>query len=371
MAPLPVYAQTLASMTGVLGSRTRALAALRALYLPPKGTSPVREVPTSLEGVSHRVWGEARGAFSVPAWRVVSRQEARDGTRKYAVAFGAAAADTQAVETVWIPGPLRQTVCVSSQVGCTRACQFCATAKIGFGRNLGADEIVLQYLIAASEAPTPPRNVVFMGMGEPMDNLDNVLAAIAVLTGTPAPALRAEHITVSTSGVGPGMERFLRESTANFALSLNGTTNEQRARIMPQTKKWPLEALFAIMRADAVQRPKRRYFMEYVMLAGHNDGDADADRLPGLLSGLPAHVNLIPHNAFPGSELRPSPPEVVARFRDRLHAHGIRALVRTPRGDDIAAACGQLARRGAALPIASVPSEGQAHGPQLDTSAVI
>ena len=340
MTTLPLYGVSLPQMTEVLQSRTRALAALRALHAAPPATS----VPGTLAGVSRDVWQQARNRFHVPAWRVVRRHTADDGTTKYAVAFDGAG-DDQAVETVWIPGRARETVCVSSQVGCTRACTFCATADIGFRRNLTADEIVLQYLLAAHDAPALPRNVVFMGMGEPLDNLDEVLAAVAVLKGAPAPQLGAGHITVSTSGIGPGMERFLRESDVGFALSLNGTTDEQRARIMPQTLRWPLAELFRIMRADAAVRPKRRYFMEYVMLAGVNDSDTDADRLPSLLAGLPAHVNLIPHNAFPGNAFVASSPATVARFRDRLHAHGIRALVRTPRGQDIAAACGQLARR--------------------------
>ena len=340
LATLPLYAVTLAQMSDALQSRTRALAALRALH----ACAPRTSVPEALAGVSHGVWQQARHCFHVPAWRVVRRHTADDGTTKYAVAFGGAG-DDQAVETVWIPGRARETVCVSSQVGCTRACTFCATADIGFRRNLTADEIVLQYLIAAQDAGALPRNVVFMGMGEPMDNLDQVLAAIAVLTGPPTPRLGAEHITVSTSGIGPGMERFLRESDVAFALSLNGTTDDQRACIMPQTERWPLAELFRIMRADAAVHPKRRYFMEYVMLAGVNDSDADADRLPGLLAGLPAHLNLIPHNAFPGNALRASSPDIVRRFRDRLHGRGVRALVRQPRGQDIAAACGQLARR--------------------------
>ncbi|MBK9071138.1 MAG: 23S rRNA (adenine(2503)-C(2))-methyltransferase RlmN [Myxococcales bacterium] len=342
-ATLPLLGMPLAALADALQSRTRALAALRALH-EVSATPPPSAVPEVLAGVGAAAWREARVQFHVPAWRVVNRQVATDGTQKFAIAFGAGARDDQAVETVWIPGDGRETVCVSSQAGCTRACKFCATAELGFGRNLTADEIVLQYLIAAHHAPRAPRNVVFMGMGEPMDNLDNVLAAIAVLTGTPSPSLRAEHITVSTSGIGTGMVRFLRDSRASFALSLNGTTDEQRGRIMPQTKKWPLAELMAIMRADAAAHPWRRYFMEYVMLAGHNDSDADADRLPALLAGLPAHLNLIPHNAFPGSTLTPSAPAVVTRFRDRLHAHGLRAIIRTPRGRDIAAACGQLAR---------------------------
>ena len=338
---LPLYGVPLALMSDALRSRARAMAALRALH----AAAPDAAVPAALAGVSRSVWSGVRTRFHVPLWRVVRRHTAADGTTKYAIAF-AGVGDDQAVETVWIPGPGRETVCVSSQVGCTRACTFCATADIGFRRNLTADEIVLQYLVAAHEAPAPPRNVVFMGMGEPMDNLDQVLAAMAVLTGVPTPRLSAERITVSTSGIGPGMERFLRESTAGFALSLNGTTDEQRAALMPQTLKWPLAELFRIMRADAAVRPRRRYFMEYVMLAGVNDSDADVERLTALLAGLNAHVNLIPHNAFPGNAFAASSPETVARFRDRLHAHGVRALVRTPRGQDIAAACGQLARRG-------------------------
>lgn len=340
MATLPLYALTLEPMAALLRSRTRALAAIRALH----AGAPAVRVPDTLDGIGQAVWQEARGQVHVPAWRVVRRHEAADGTIKYAIAFGGAG-DDQAVETVLIPRGARATVCVSSQVGCTRDCAFCATAAIGFRRNLTADEIVLQYLIAAQDAAAPPRNVVFMGMGEPMDNLDQVLAAIAVLTGAPVPRLGAEHITVSTSGIGPGMARFLRESPAEFALSLNGTTDEQRARLMPQTLKWPLAELFRIMRADAVERPRRRYFMEYVMLAGVNDSDDDAQRLAALLEGLNAHVNLIPHNAIPGSALRASAPATVAGFRDRLHGLGVRALVRAPRGDDIAAACGQLARR--------------------------
>ena len=350
---LPLFGLGVTAMAELLDSRARALVALRALHAQP----PVRAVPADIAGISGPVWTAARERLHVPAWRVVTRQLAQDGTRKYAIAF-ADAGDDQAVETVLIPGPGRDTVCVSSQVGCTRTCTFCATAALGFRRNLSADEIVLQYLIAAHDvaanvsgpseaaAVALPRNVVFMGMGEPLDNLDNVLAAIAVLTGTPTPSLRAEHITVSTSGIGNGMERFLRESNVSFALSLNGTTDEQRARVMPQTKRWPLGELFRIMRDDAARRPKRRYFMEYVMLAGHNDSDEDADRLPALLAGLPAHLNLIAHNPFPGSRFLPSSPQTVMRFRDRLHGLGLRALIRTPRGQDIDAACGQLARRG-------------------------
>jgi 23S rRNA (adenine2503-C2)-methyltransferase len=176
-----------------------------------------------------------------------------------------------------------------------------------------------------------------------MDNLDEVLRAIAVLTSAPSPRLAAGHITVSTSGVLPGMLRFLASSRANLALSLNGTTDAQRGAIMPQNRRWPIAALLAALAEDAARHPGRRTFMEYVLLAGHNDSDDDARRLVELLRPLPAHVNLIPHNPFAGSDLRPPDDERVARFRDLVHQGGVRCLVRWPRGRDVAAACGQLA----------------------------
>jgi 23S rRNA (adenine2503-C2)-methyltransferase len=292
--------------------------------------------------VAREPWDELRAAAGLPAWKVAHRAVAADGTIKDAVEL-----DGATVETVLIPAEGRSTVCVSSQAGCSRDCAFCATAKLAFTRQLAAGEIVLQYLLARHDAPAaaPARNVVFMGMGEPMDNLDQVLRAVTVLTQEPAPRLGAAHITVSTSGVLPGMIRFLAECRANLALSLNGTTDEQRATIMPQTKRWPIGALLGALRADAASGSGRRYFMEYVLLAGVNDADDDARRLCELLADLPAHVNLIPHNAFEGSPLRPPEDARVERFRDLVHAGGVRCLVRWPRGRDIAAACGQLALR--------------------------
>jgi len=182
------------------------------------------------------------------------------------------------VETVLIPGPGRSTVCVSSQSGCTRHCQFCATATLGFTRPLAAGEIVLQYLVARAAAPRedPARNVVFMGMGEPMDNLDAVLAAVNRLTDEGAPRLSAANVTVSTSGVVPGMERFLRECPAHLALSLNATTDAQRERLMPHNKVWPIAALLDTLRVDHGRGSGRRYFIEYVLWEGVNDSDADS-----------------------------------------------------------------------------------------------
>jgi 23S rRNA (adenine2503-C2)-methyltransferase len=235
-------------------------------------------------------------------------------------------------------------VCVSSQAGCTRACVLCATATLGFRRQLRAWEMLAQFFVARAEADAdaPVRNVVFMGMGEPMDNLDEVLRAVAVLTGPPL-QLRAQRVTVSTSGVLPGMRRFLAESGASLALSLNATTDDARRRLMPQTRTWPIAALLGALRDDAARTPGRVHFVEYVLFDGVNDTDADADRLVRLLDGLAARVNLIPHNRHAASALAPPPVERLLAFQRRVAGQGVRCLVRWPRGRDVAAACGQLA----------------------------
>jgi 23S rRNA (adenine2503-C2)-methyltransferase len=320
-----------------LGSRTRALAARKWLCA-------ARPIPTSLPQRIPRVtadaWAAVRASAPMPVWRLTDRAEAADGTTKFVLELPGAA-----VETVLIPGPRRSTVCVSSQAGCTRHCHFCATATLGFVRSLAAGEIVLQYLVAMAEAPlgAPARNVVFMGMGEPMDNLDAVLAAVDRLTDAAAPRLSPNNVTVSTSGVVPGMERFLRECPAHIALSLNATTDAERERLMPHSKVWPIAALLDTLHADHARGSSRRYFIEYVLWEGVNDTDADAARLVALLAGLPAHVNLIPHNAFAGNRFRPPSPPRVLTFQRIVHAAGVRCLVRWPRGQEIAAACGQLA----------------------------
>ena len=329
----------LADLTSRLGSRARALAVRRFLF----ETRPWPAVlPTHLPGVNAKAWEALRESAPLPDWRLADRIEAPDGTTKLALGLG-----PTTVETVLIPSDGRTTVCVSSQAGCTQHCRFCATATLGFTRQLTAGEIVLQYAVARAEAASaaPARNVVFMGMGEPMDNLDAVLAAIRVLTEEAAPRLSWSHVTVSTSGVLPGMKRFLAESRAHLALSLNATTDEQRERLMPQNRQWPIAALLGALRDDQARGSGRRYFIEYVLWEGVNDTDDDARRLVGLLAGLPAHVNLIPHNPFAGSPLRPPAEARVLAFQTRVHDGGVRCLVRWPRGREIAAACGQLALR--------------------------
>jgi 23S rRNA (adenine2503-C2)-methyltransferase len=327
-----------------LGSPARARSVRRWLC----AARPVPALlPERIPGVARAHWQELREAVAMPEWTLVERSVARDGTVKYALDLRGAL-----VETVLIPGRGRSTVCVSSQAGCTRSCRFCATATLSFSRNLTAGEIVLQYLLARAEAPAsaPARNLVFMGMGEPFDNLDEVLAAVELLTDAAEPRLAATHITVSTSGVLPGIRRFLREGRGQLALSLSATTDAQRTELMPHNARWPIAALIEALREDHAAGSGRRYFIEYVTWDGVNDTASDADRLVALLEGLPAHVNLIPHNAFAGCGLRAPPPEAVRRFQERLIAAGVRCLVREPRGRDIAAACGQLAGRIGAAP---------------------
>ncbi len=330
-------ALTLDEMSELLGSAARARAALRWLH-------GERRLPTTLParipGVAERAWSPLRSALPWEAPVVRERRTSPDGTTKYALAFG-----STVVETVCIPSRGRSTVCVSSQAGCTRHCVFCATQTLGFARHLRADEMVLQVMQARADAPAdaPVRNVVFMGMGEPMDNLDEVLRAVHVLTERPAPQLRAQSITVSTSGVLPGMRRFLRESPASLALSLNATTDEARTRLMPHGRVWPIADLLALLREDGVRNPRRECFVEYVLFAGMNDAVGDADRLVRLLDGVGARVNLIPYNPFGGSALAAPTTERVLAFHARVAAHGRRAFIRWPRGREIAAACGQLA----------------------------
>jgi 23S rRNA (adenine2503-C2)-methyltransferase len=299
-------------------------------------------LPDTIPAVSHRVWRPfiARSGLATP--KVNARSTSPDGTTKYALEF-----DGAQVEAVRIPAKGRSTICISSQAGCTRKCVFCATKELGFIRQLKAEEMVAQYLVARIEAPDdhPASNVVFMGMGEPFDNLDEVLRAVEVLTQPPQPQLRAVSVTVSTSGVLPGLERFLAESRASLALSLNATTDEVRTQVMPQNKTWPIAALLGALRDDAVRRAnKRDYFIEYVLFDGLNDTDADADRLVQLLDGIPSRVNLIPYNPYPGTTLKTPPHERVLRFHERVVAQGQLCLVRWPRGREIAAACGQLVR---------------------------
>jgi 23S rRNA (adenine2503-C2)-methyltransferase len=281
--------------------------------------------------------------------RVDVVQEARDGTRKLRFRT----VDDRAIESVLIPeipdGENEErdklTLCVSSQVGCAMDCGFCATATLGYGRNLTAGEIVEQVYRATKLAGRRPTNLVFMGMGEPMHNLDNVTRALGLLQHPWGLHFSPRRITVSTVGLVPGIEKLGRLAPApNLAISLNATTDEVRDRLMPVNRKWPIAKLLSAARRFPLTHGRRVTF-EYVLLAGVNDSDADADRLVRLLRGLACKVNLIPWNPFQGPAFERPSAERIRTFQERLRAANMAVYIRTPRGDDIDAACGQLAAR--------------------------
>jgi 23S rRNA (adenine2503-C2)-methyltransferase len=272
-------------------------------------------------------------------------QEARDGTRKLRFRTF----DDRAIESVLIPDDDAErdklTLCVSSQVGCAMDCGFCATATLGYGRNLSAGEIVEQVYRATKLAGRRPTNLVFMGMGEPLHNLENVTRALLLLEHPWGLHFSPRRITVSTAGLVPGIEKLgLLSPAPNLAISLNATTDEVRDRIMPVNRKWPIAKLLEAARRFPLAHG-RRVTYEYVLLAGVNDTDADADRLVRLLRGMPCKVNLIPWNPFQGPQFERPTAERIRTFQQRLRAANMAVYIRSPRGDDIDAACGQLAAR--------------------------
>ncbi len=289
--------------------------------------------------------------FSLARPAVSEERVSADGSRKWLLRL----ADGGEIETVYIPEADRGTLCVSSQIGCTLTCRFCHTGTQRLVRNLGADEIVGQILHARDifgewsgpGAPLTDRgrhvsNIVLMGMGEPLYNFDNVKAAMALATDGAGLAISRRRITLSTAGVVPMMDRCGTEIGVNLAVSLHAVTNELRNELVPLNRKYPLEALMAACRRYPTASNVRRITFEYVMLAGVNDSPAEARALARLIAGIPAKVNLIPFNPWPGSPYACSTPEAVERFSDILAAAGYTSPVRTPRGRDILAACGQL-----------------------------
>jgi len=277
---------------------------------------------------------------------------ASDGTRKLLFALPPAEPSGRAasIESVLIPqtdrpGGARDrlTLCISSQAGCGMGCGFCATAQMGLVRNLRPGEIVGQVQAAMRiAAPELVTNIVLMGMGEPLANYDAVRLACEILTSEWGYGISPRRITVSTVGLAPLIPRFIAETRVNLAVSLHATTDEQRERLVPVNRRYPLATLLAACREVPLARRKRITF-EYVMLAGENDADADARRLVQLLHGLRAKVNLIPWNPFPGVVYAPSPRARIVRFQELLLSHDVHTTIRESRGQDIQAACGQLA----------------------------
>ena len=284
-----------------------------------------------------------RATVTLP--RVDSEHRSADGTVKWLFASGSG----QRVEAVYIPEPARGTLCISSQVGCALDCAFCATGAQGFNRNLTAAEIIGQVWHANAVLPrrpngeTPVTNVVFMGMGEPLANYRQVVPVLELLISDYAYGLSRRRVTVSTSGIVPHIDKLADDCNVSLAVSLHAPNDELRNRIVPINKLHPIEGLLEACWRYAAKRANRFITFEYVMLRDVNDSLLHADQLADLLDGKPAKVNLIPFNPFPGTEFRRSGAETIRCFQNRLRDRGIVATTRRTRGDDIDAACGQLA----------------------------
>lgn len=286
--------------------------------------------------------------FIIQRPEIVEAQYSEDGTRKYLIRFD----DGNEAETVYIPEDDRGTLCISSQVGCTLNCKFCHTGTMKLVRNLTAAEIVAQLMIARDdlgewENPTVGRrvtNIVMMGMGEPLYNFDNVKKALEIVMDEEGIQLSRRRITLSTSGVVPHMERCGREIGVNLAVSLHAVNDETRSEIMPINKKYNLDSVLSACANYPGAHNARRITFEYAMLKGVNDTDKDARDLVRLIRKykLPAKVNLIPFNPWPGTAYDCSEWDQIQRFSDIVYEGGISAPIRTPRGRDIMAACGQL-----------------------------
>jgi 23S rRNA (adenine2503-C2)-methyltransferase len=279
--------------------------------------------------------------------RIVRRYDSADGTVRYVLGLAAdsRAAKPAIIETVFMPEENRQTICLSSQAGCAVDCQFCLTATLGLVRNLTAGEIVGQVLVALEDhrgALKPQTNIVLMGQGEPLLNYDAMMAASQILLDPNAFAISPKHATLSTSGILPGIERLAKEKVRpKLAISLNASTNNQRDTIMPINRKYPIEELLETC-ARYPLRPWEHLTFEYVLLGGFNDAPEDARRVARLVANLRAKVNLIPWN--PGElPYRKPDPERTEEFHRILTDKGVRAFVRYSRGQDVMAACGQLA----------------------------
>ena len=298
-------------------------------------------------------------SFHVGRPEIVTEQKSSDGTMKWLLRLAPDERGArQEIETVYIPEEDRGTLCISSQVGCTLTCSFCHTGTQALVRNLTAGEIVGQIMLARDRIkdwpddlaanPKPPlsgryiTNVVLMGMGEPLYNFDNVKQAMQIASDGEGMSLSKRRITLSTSGVVPEIVRAGEEIGTSLAISLHGTTDEIRNKLVPLNKKYPIAELMNACASYPGASNARRITFEYVMLKGINDTKEDARRLVRLLAGLPAKVNLIPFNPWPGSPYECSEWDVIEMFAEILNNAGYASPVRTPRGRDIMAACGQL-----------------------------
>lgn len=311
-----------------------------------RGTRDFAQMTNLAKG--YRAELAARFVIALP--EIVSKQVSADGTRKYLIRIEGG----HEVETVYIPETDRGTLCISSQVGCTLTCSFCHTGTQRLVRNLTPAEIVGQVMLARDdlgEWPEPGSardearllsNVVLMGMGEPLYNFESVRDAMSIVMDGDGIALSRRRVTLSTSGVVPEIARTATEIGCQLAVSFHATTDEVRDKLVPINRKWPIATLLEALRAYPRLSNSERITFEYVMLRDVNDSDADARRLVRLIEGIPAKINLIPFNEWPGAPYRRSDWDRIEAFADIVYKAGYASPIRTPRGEDIMAACGQL-----------------------------
>ena len=324
----------------------------------------------AMSDVSKELRGALGRAYTLARPEIAAEQVSADGTRKWLLRLEKRGHEARApeIETVYIPEPGRGTLCISSQVGCTLTCSFCHTGTQRLVRNLTAEEIVGQILVArdalgdwpGSAAPEDGglipaterkiTNVVLMGMGEPLYNFNNVRDAMAIAADSAGLAFSKRRITLSTSGVVPEIGRWGAEAGTMLAISLHATRDELRDRLVPINRKYPIAELMAACRAYPGLSNARRITFEYVMLKGVNDSLAEAKALVKLIAGIPAKINLIPFNPWPGTLHECSDWEQIERFAEVVNRAGYASPVRTPRGRDIMAACGQLKSESQELP---------------------
>jgi len=283
-------------------------------------------------------------AINVP--NISTEQNSADGTKKWLLQLS----DGNCIETVYIPEDNRGTLCVSSQVGCALDCGFCSTAKQGFNRNLTSAEIISQVWVANKALGKTPKgerkitNVVLMGMGEPLLNFDNVTEAVNIMLEDNAYGLSKRRVTISTAGVVPALKKLRESCDVSLAISLHAPNNALRDQLVPINKKYPIEELIEACRIYFEGDIKKKHFtIEYVMLDGLNDSIQHARQLIKLLKGIPCKINLIPFNPFPETDYKCSSKKTIDQFRNLLHKAGLVTVTRKTRGDDIDAACGQLA----------------------------
>ena len=311
-------------------------------WLYHKGATSFEEMTT----LSKKVRAQLGQTFSIKRPMVSEKQTSADGTIKWLLQFE----DGAKAETVFIPEEDRGTLCISSQVGCTLNCSFCHTGTQKLVRNLSSSELVGQILIAFDELSAwpsaqigrPLTNIVLMGMGEPLYNLDNVIKALKIIMDNEGISISKRRITLSTSGIVPEFSRCGLETDVNLAISLHAVTDDVRDILVPINKKYPIKDLLNACREYPGVSNSRRITFEYVMLKGINDSTSDARALIKLMEGIPAKINLIPFNPWPGSPYECSEKKQIEEFAKIVLKAGYPSPVRTPRGDDILAACGQL-----------------------------